>query len=182
MRLYISCSSSQHYPKGTWILCGWPLWSQGFTGIYRYMTLYQWEFTWVPYRRTAFEGKGRCAKLESYLQLLLALQGQEGSIALTTNPSLVRQMLPQSLKEYWDSFYDIRNGLSRSINQNVADKDRLSRFYYLVEWHLSHRLSALRVITECIFATCAGDSFREEGTNNFTACFTRKFRVILENA
>ncbi len=42
----------------------------------------------------------RCAKLESYLQLLLALQGQEGSIALTTNPSLVRQMLPQSLKEY----------------------------------------------------------------------------------
>ncbi|WP_315306098.1 hypothetical protein [Rothia dentocariosa] len=28
----------------------------------------------------------------------------------------------------------------------------------------THRLSAPRVITECIFATCAGDSFREEGT------------------
>lgn len=40
-----------------------------------------------------------CAKLEPYLQLL-ALHGQEGSIALTINPSLVRQMLPQSLKEY----------------------------------------------------------------------------------
>gem|GEM_PF-3462329 len=42
----------------------------------------------------------QCAKPEPYLQLLLALHGQEGLIALTTNPSLVRQMLPQSLKEY----------------------------------------------------------------------------------
>jgi len=40
-----------------------------------------------------------CAKLEPYLQLL-ALHGQEEPVAPTASPSLVRQMLPQSLKEY----------------------------------------------------------------------------------
>ena len=38
--------------------------------------------------------------------------------------------------------------------------------------------SAPRVITECKFANCASDLFREEGTHNFTVCFRQKFSPL----
>ena len=87
----------------------------------------------ISLRRSAFMVFWRCAKLEPYFRCKCSYAEELSNCNYQAPP--VSRLLPQVLNPSWDKAYNMWNGLSRSINQDVADKDRLSRFYYLVEQH-----------------------------------------------